>query len=60
MKRPNENVAKHSPKRQCHQKTKTNPWGCPLQGLYFLKEKEIYELSSDEYFSSVKITKNVS
>jgi hypothetical protein len=48
------------PKGHHHQKTRNNPWGCPLQGPYFFKENEIYELNNDEDFSFVRTAKQLS
>ncbi len=54
MKHPN--GAKHSPKRIAPPKIQKQPMGMPLARLVLLKE-EIYELSSDEDFSSIRIAK---
>jgi hypothetical protein len=60
LKSPNENVAKHSPKRTTPPKTQKQPMGMPFARSVLFEEKEIYELSSNEYFSYVRIAKNVS
>jgi hypothetical protein len=57
LKCPNEDAVKHSPKRTTPPNNQKQPMGMPLTRPILPKEKEIYELSSNEDFSFVKIAK---
>jgi hypothetical protein len=57
LKCPNENVIKHSAKRITPPKNQKQPMGMPPTRPIPPKEKEIYELSNDEDFSSIRIAK---
>jgi hypothetical protein len=53
LKRPNEDAKEYSPKRTTPPKNQKQPMEMPPVRLGLPKEKEIYELSNDEEFSSI-------